>query len=75
MNKVLESIHDDTVNRCVDLFVRDDGTYGFEEFRRDAEDGGTWQSLQRYSRMQYQSLGEARSQARSEVSWLAEIGE
>ena len=21
--------------RCVDIFVRDDGSYGFEEFRRD----------------------------------------
>jgi hypothetical protein len=27
-------------DRCVDLFLRPDGSYGVEEFRRDVEDGG-----------------------------------
>ncbi len=30
--------HED--NRCVYFFSRPDGNFGFEEFRRDMEDGG-----------------------------------
>ena len=29
-------------DRCVDFFSRENGSYGFEEFRRDIEDGGRW---------------------------------
>jgi hypothetical protein len=38
-NRVLRSIETDDAARCVDLFVRPDGTFGFEEYRRDIEDG------------------------------------
>ena len=38
INKVMKSIngHDDSI--CVDIFLRPDGTFGFEEYRRDVED-------------------------------------
>jgi hypothetical protein len=39
---VFLSIENFEHDRCVDLFSRPDGTYGFEEFRRDAEDRGAW---------------------------------
>jgi hypothetical protein len=39
---VLESIENDAHDRCVDLFLRPDGSFGFEEFRRDVEDAGAW---------------------------------
>jgi len=29
-------------DRCVDIFSRPNGTFGFEEFRRDPEDMGAW---------------------------------
>jgi hypothetical protein len=29
------SLHNKTVNRCVDFFVRVDGSFGYKEFRRD----------------------------------------
>ena len=37
---VLDSIENREHDRCVDLFRRQDDTFGFEEFRRDVEDGG-----------------------------------
>ena len=37
---VLESRENAEGNRRVDLFVRPDNTYGFEEFRREPEDAG-----------------------------------
>ena len=33
-NRVLRSIETDDGGRCVDLFARPDGTFGFEEYRR-----------------------------------------
>jgi hypothetical protein len=38
---VFISIENFEHNRCVDLFLRPDGSCGFEEFRRDAEDRAT----------------------------------
>ena len=37
---VLESVENDEHDRCVDLFRRHDGSFGFEVFRRDVEDAG-----------------------------------
>ena len=68
--KVLESIHNVTTDLCVDIFIRDDGTYGYEEFRRDYEDGGKWFPLQRYSHQVFKTQELALSHARSTVEWL-----
>ena len=37
------------------MFSRPDGTHGFEEFRRDAEDRGAWTPVQYYSGRVYSS--------------------
>jgi hypothetical protein len=39
---VFVSIENPEHDRCVDFFSRPEGRYGFEEFRRDVEDGGQW---------------------------------
>src|ERR1700682_6848764 len=48
-HKVLVSLESPYGDYCVDIFMRADGTFGFEECRRDPEDGGGWYSLHRYS--------------------------
>jgi hypothetical protein len=57
-------------DRCVDLFSRPDGSYGFEEFRRDAEDGGEWTPVQYYSGSNFVSPEAALSAAMQSVTWL-----
>jgi hypothetical protein len=37
---VLASRENAEADRCIDIFVRGDGTFGFEEYRRDPEDAG-----------------------------------
>jgi hypothetical protein len=37
-NKVLRSFNNEGATLCVDIFVRPNGTIGFEEYRRDLED-------------------------------------
>jgi hypothetical protein len=68
--KVLASPSTPAVDRCVDIFARPDGTFGFEEFRRDPEDMGAWTSVAYYSGRVFSSEAEARSAARSAVPWL-----
>lgn len=70
--QVVDSINNVTGDRCVDIFVRDDGSFGFEEFRRDHEDQRGWFSLQRYSTQKFGSLDAAMAQARLSIPWLAD---
>jgi hypothetical protein len=67
---VFESIENDAHDRCVDLFRRPDGTFGFEEFRRDFEDAGAWTPVQYYSGAIYRSKEEALAAATNAVPWL-----
>ena len=69
--KVLDSLQNAEGNRCVDIFIRADGTYGFEEYRRDPEDGGGWYALARYSAHVFDTEAHATAQARKSVTWLA----
>jgi len=52
---VFTSIENFEHDRCVDLFSRPDGSFGFEESRRNPEDGGEWTPVQYYSGSAYAS--------------------
>jgi hypothetical protein len=67
---VVDSIENREHNRCVDVFRRPDGTFGFEEFRRDAEDAGAWTPVAYYSGTSYQSREAAVSAAAGAVAWF-----
>jgi hypothetical protein len=69
---VLRSIENDQHDRCVDLFRRPDGSFGFEEFRRDVEDAGAWTPVAFYSGTAYATREAALSAAVARVVWLAE---
>ncbi len=70
---VFVSIENPEHDRCVDIFSRPDGTFGFEEFRRDVEDGGQWTPVQYYSGVSYVSSAEALETAERCVFWLADV--
>ena len=59
-------------DRCVDVFARPDGTFGFEEFRRDAEDMGAWTPVAYYSSRTFPSVQSALAGARDAVAWLGD---
>jgi hypothetical protein len=60
--KVLASLENPYGDCCVDIFVRADGSFGFEEYRRDPEDG-SWRCLHRYSGQVFLSQEDALAQA------------
>jgi len=70
---VFVSVESSEHDRCVDFFSRPDGSYGFEEFRRDVEDGGHWTPVQYYSGVAYIAPAEALDAAERCVSWLVPV--
>ena len=68
---VFKSIENDAHDRCVDLFSRPDGTFGFEEFRRDVEDQGMWTPVSYFSDKSFQSNEDAWHAALEAVHWLS----
>jgi hypothetical protein len=70
---VFRSIENDDHDRCVDLFERADGTFGFEEFRRDVEDAGRWTPVQGYAALSYPDQTAALAAAANAVLWLSQV--
>ncbi len=71
--RVLASHQTPVGDRCVDIFFRPSGTFGFEEFRRDPEDMGAWTPVSYHSGREYVSEAEAIEAARRAVPWLGAV--
>ena len=67
---VRASIENAEHNRCVDIFSRPDGTFGYEEFRRDVEDRGLWTPVRYFSGAVFVTRADALASARRAVPWL-----
>jgi hypothetical protein len=74
-NKVLRSINNEDAYLCVDIFVRPDGTIGFEEYRRDLEDNRGWFPVGGYDSRVFEDESAALEAARAEVVWLRQVNE
>ncbi|MFI4986999.1 MAG: hypothetical protein ACHQF3_06145, partial [Alphaproteobacteria bacterium] len=69
---VVASFENAEGNRCVDLFARPDGTWGFEEYRKDPEDSGAWTRVGYYAYGRYATREEAVTAATAQVVWLSD---
>jgi len=54
---------------CVDVFQRLDGSFGFEEFRRDPEDASGWYVVGGFNALHFGSADDADRDAVARVSW------
>lgn len=72
---VFASVENDDHDRCVDLFSRPDGTFGFEEFRRDFEDRGLWTPVAYFSGRSFPTRAGMEAEALHAVPWLAEASQ
>jgi hypothetical protein len=68
--RVIRSLHNAEVDRCVDIVKHEDGTFGFKEFRRDPEDRGGWTLVAYNSQRTFSTENEAIAAARTAVVWL-----
>lgn len=69
-NLVVKSINAAGDDRCVDIFRRPDGTFGFEEYRRDVEDQHGWFAIGFHGGTTFETDLTALAAASVAVSWL-----
>lgn len=67
---VLQSIGDDTGDRCVDIIRQPDGSYTFRECRRDPEDSHGWRYLSEATPPLFVTEGAALQAARDATGWM-----
>jgi hypothetical protein len=68
--KVITSLESPDGSHCVDIFVRDDASFGFEEFRGEFDGAARWQSLGRHGSLVFASGEAALAAAQARVPWL-----
>ncbi|AHD00983.1 hypothetical protein [Leisingera methylohalidivorans] len=70
INKTIRSVNLDGEMICVDIFERPDETYGFDEFRRDPEDGRGWYSIGHHGSRVFPDAESATEEAKAQIHWL-----
>jgi hypothetical protein len=71
INTVIHSFNLDGELRCVDIFRRPDGSFGFEEYRRDPEDNRGWFPVGFFADHRFGNATDALQEARRRIQWLA----
>jgi len=72
-SSVITTLHNDDAHRCVKIIKRSDGTFGFQEFRRDPEDAGGWTLVSDNSQATHATEEQAAAAARAGVGWLRDM--
>ena len=67
---VMASLENGDGTRCVDIFLRPNGTFGFEEYRRDPEDPRGWSGAAGFAGRVFDDQKAARFAAGNAVQWL-----
>ncbi len=67
---VLRSIETEDGLKCVDIFQRSDGSFGFAEYRRDFEETAGWRPVGGLAELVFPDECTALDAARSHVPWL-----
>ena len=69
---VLRSINNSDESRCVDIYQREDNSFGFEEYRRDFETNEGWYKVGVFRDSVFFSEDEAYRNALTNIFWLNE---
>ena len=67
---VVDAVSSEDNQYCVDFFKRDDGTFGFEEYRRDIEDYNQWFKIGCFDTLLFTTKKDAVEAAVKYVIWL-----
>ena len=71
INKVMKSFNAFDDSTCVDIFQRPDGSFGFEEYRRDIEDNRGWFPIGHHAAQVFSSESDALTMARKCIVWFS----
>ena len=67
---ILKSINNIGNTLCVDIFKRNDGSFGFEEYRRDLENNEGWYKVGFFEKYKFNTKDEAYDNAKKNIKWL-----
>jgi hypothetical protein len=67
---VIATLHNDDGHRAVKIIRQPDGTFGFNEFRRDPEDAGGWTLVGESSGASLATERQALAAARASIAWF-----
>jgi hypothetical protein len=70
--RVLRTLYDTKGGRRVDIFERENGTFGFQEWTYGSDERA-WYPSGRYSNAVIDTLERAEAEARDRVAWLRSI--
>jgi len=70
LGTVVQSVNLNGETICVDFFQRQDGTFGYEEYRRDVETGEGWFPIGFYSGNIFSTIQLAKDHAIRQIGWL-----
>lgn len=68
---VLLSVANADMSQCVDIFEDPAGGFGFEQFRSDPEDTGSWTPIGGFASTRYDDVHLAAEAASASVGWLS----
>ena len=69
-SNVVTTVHNRDADRCVKVIKCADGTFGFNEFRRDPEDAGGWTLVGENSGATLATESQALAAARASIAWF-----
>jgi hypothetical protein len=70
---VLQSLENFEHDRCVDLFQRENGTFGFDSWRRDPEANGGWFVIGGFADEIFDDPEQALQSARRRIPWFHDL--
>jgi hypothetical protein len=70
-NRILNSIETPEGGLCVDIFIRPNGSYGFEIYRRDIETLEGWFAIGTHIDKEYPTELATHQAARKSAPWLS----
>ena len=70
---VIVSVETEDRGTCVDIFQREDDTFGFEEYRRDFEDQLGWFPIGVYSHRIFKNRSDAIEAACKKIKWFSDF--
>ena len=69
-NVVVRSINNFEKSRCVDIFKRDNNSFGYEEYRRDSETNEGWYKVGFLDHLIFADEEDAYKNACKNIKWL-----
>ena len=67
---VINSINNDDNNLCIDFFIRNNNTFGYQEYRKDPENMTEWYRIGNYDHKIFLTKDEAYQDAKKTIVWL-----